>query len=140
MKTETRAGGAVTYGSFSKRYLRPSKFVENVEETIIDSNRFTHLDAQRRALLEAAPWLLLSPIGMGFIIFSKRYPLGLKLFLGVSLVIAAFYLSGENMSAAKLKYHCLRYISSTFIILNFSVIVAAKEIYEKTNKILMNTH
>jgi hypothetical protein len=53
---------------------------------------------------------------------------GLKLFTGVSLFLMIFYLSGINMSVQKLAFHCLRYISPSFIILNLAVVVVIKEV------------
>ena len=48
-------------------------------------------------------------------------------FLGVSMLLIAFYLSGDNVSAAKLKLHCIRYLTPGLIALHFGVIVVLAE-------------
>jgi hypothetical protein len=143
----TRSGRTYSYSDVRHQYLQPSLFYRNVWGTIIDSKHFyvkgfkrdpgiTKYESlrlvhngnpKRLALLQAAPWLWIAPIGIGLILAKRRYPLGLKLFMLASVCVMAFYLSGVNMSAYKLKYHCLRYISSGFIALNLGVIVTARE-------------
>jgi len=46
-------------------------------------------------------------------------------------MVLLFYLSGANMSSHKLQFHCIRYITPSFIVLNFAVIWALKTGFEK---------
>ena len=128
------AGSATTsaraergYGKIIELYSNPRRLSFNVRQTIIRSEDFS--PERRASLMEAAPWLWLSPVGFGFILFArKRYPLGVKLLVLFSIMYTVFYLMGDNMRPTGLKFHNLRYISAAFVMLNFSVIVAIREI------------
>lgn len=127
----TESGHDYGYSETLSKYLDPQRFYENVDGVIVDSG---YPDApksptvSRPALLQVAPWLWLSLIGVIIMLFSKRYSIGLKVFVIVSLFLMFFYLSGINMSVHKLAFHCLRYISPGFIVLNLAVIVVLREI------------
>lgn len=131
----TNSGRSDAYGQVIKsQYLKPRLLYRNAIETIIDSSYFGQKLVRRPALLQAAPWLWLSPIGIGIGLLSKKYSKGLKVFMLAGCAIIVFYLSGANMSAQKLKFHCLRYISPGFIVLNLGVIIVAREgLYYITN-------
>lgn len=129
------SGHDTGYSQTAGKYFQPRNLYRNTWETLIDSKHFNEPQATRGALLKAAPWLWLSPIGLGFILFTKRYGGGLKLFTIVSCFLIIFYLSGSNMSAQKLQFHCLRYISPGFITLNFAVLVVANEIWTRSRQI-----
>lgn len=131
----TKRGGTLGYSQIKDRYLQPELMSRNVKQTIIDSGGV----GNRLSLLQAAPWLMLGFTGSIIIIFSKRYPSGLKLFILVSAGLGVFYLSGDNMSAVKLQFHCLRYISPALLALNLGVIVSIREfavLAEKKSKLL----
>lgn len=130
----TKSGRKYSYSQLHGQYLQPKLFYRNVWETIIDSRHFNGPDPGRPALLQAAPWLVVAPVGFWFIFYDKKYPRGLKIWLLISVSYMVFYLAGSNMSAHKLKYHCLRYISAGFISLNLGVIVATKEGLYRTRK------
>ena len=117
-----REGG---YSQILGDYFQPDLFVRNVWETVIDSHHYTD-EWNRPALLQAAPWLWLAPLGMVVIFVSGTYHRGVKLFVLLSLLVMGFYLSGVNMSGQKLQFHTLRYITSSFIMLNFAVVALAK--------------
>lgn len=119
----TKRGGTLGYSQIKDRYLQPELLSRNVKQTIVDSNGV----GNRLSLLQAAPWLILGFVGSTIIIFSKKYPRGLKYFVLVSGGLGVFYLSGDNMSAVKLQFHCLRYISPAFLALNLGVIVSIRE-------------
>lgn len=115
------------YSEAASNYLQPDLLYRNTWETIVDSRHYDGPDPKRRALLQVAPWLILGPVGIAIILFSKKYPLGLKLFTLISCGLLIFYLSGANMAARKLKFHCLRYITPGLIILNVGTLVTVRE-------------
>lgn len=121
----TRGGNDRSYGTVSEKYLKPSLFVRNMKEVVVYSGRDENV--RRPALLQAAPWLLISPFGFLLILLGRKWPLGLKIFVVISAGLFIFYISGANMSAKKLKFNCLRYIAPSFIMLNFTTVVAIKE-------------
>lgn len=141
----TSSGRDTGYGQVSNRYLQPDLLYRNTWETIIDSKKFAGeplhptiakhcrtpsvctVENFRPALFQVAPWLWLSPLGIVLILALKKYPMGLKVFVIASLGLMVFYLSGANMAGAKLRFHCLRYISASFIALNLGVVVVARE-------------
>lgn len=122
-----KTGGTRTYSQTKGEYLRPDLLIRNTKETIVDSKN----NGGRPALLQAAPWLIISPIGMGILLLGKKWPLGVKVFTVVSVGLLMFYLSGANMSAHKLKFNCLRYIAPSFIILNFATVVVLREGWQR---------
>jgi len=128
------SGREESYSKISRGYLQPSLLKRNIKEVIIGSSFYQNPDtakppiaADRQSLLQAAPWLWLAPIGVMLIFILKRYPLGLKIFTIISILLMLFYLSGVNMSGQKLRYHTLRYISSGFIVLNLGLAITIKE-------------
>lgn len=133
-----RASNSRGYTQQLNRYLSPARVYKNTVETIIYSGdaKVTH---NRKALLQAAPWLWVSLVGLPLIIFSRSQSVGLKIFILGSLMLAAFYLSGANMSAHKLQYHCLRYISPSFIALNFAALFATREAFLKIKALRTRT-
>lgn len=129
----TSSGRTVSYDDIAHAYFSISHLHTNIWSTIIDSRHVPGVpypgpNVHRPALLQAAPWLWLSPIGIGLVFFARRYAAGLKIFFGASIVLMLFYLSGNNMSAGKLPFHCLRYIAPAFIMLNLAVIIVAREV------------
>ncbi|MDZ7786327.1 MAG: glycosyltransferase family 39 protein [Candidatus Saccharibacteria bacterium] len=128
----TNSGRSDSYSDIRSHYLQPDLFERNLKEVVINSSYTTGAEASRPALLEAAPWLWLSPIGLGLILVLKKYPVALKTYVLVSLALVVFYLSGANMSAQKLRFHCLRYIAPGMIVLNLGTLVAAKETFTFT--------
>ncbi len=125
----TESGHDSSYSQTAKNYFSFSQLKKNVWETLIDSKHYGEEGVARPALLQVAPWLWLAPIGMLIMLLSTRYPLGIKLFVIISSLLIIFYLSGANMSAQKLQFHCLRYISPGFIVLNLGVVVLVREIW-----------
>lgn len=128
-------GRGKSYSSLADNYLRPDYFVRNVKETLFFSGDVGK-SIGRDALFQAAPWLLLGFAGISVILISNKYPPGIKYYALIATWLTIFYLAGVNMSAHKLQFHCLRYISPAFIILNFGVVIAAKELlaYIRTSK------
>lgn len=132
----TESGHDAGYSQTLDKYLQPQQLYDNTWEVLIDSNHFNGPKNVRKALFQAAPWLWLAPIGLLIVLISKRYPKGLKVFTILSLWLLVFYLSGSNMSAQKLQFHCLRYIAPAFIALNFGVIVVLYEVYRYGKKLV----
>lgn len=134
----TESGHDYSYGETLSKYFDPSRFYDNMRGVIIDSkySPAAKAEAQRPALLQESPWLWLSPIGIVLIFALRRYPLGLKLFTIVSLFLMFFYLSGINMSVQKLAFHCLRYISPAFIVLNLAVLITAIELFRGIRQVI----
>jgi hypothetical protein len=114
--------------TLTDKYFRLDKLYSNTREVIVDSDHYSSTATNRDALLQAAPWLWLAPIGF-LLLFLGKYPLGAKIFVVVSLGLVLFYLAGSNMSAQKLSFHCLRYISPGFLALNFGVIIVLRSIW-----------
>jgi len=141
----TASGRDNSYTNVKDEYLQPSLLYRNGWEVLVDSRRYADSplhpaiqkqctrpgscppEPAREALFYEAPWLWLSPLGLIIVFSSKKYKRGIKIFAGVSLILMLFYLSGANMSAQKLKFHTLRYISPAFIMLNLGVVIVAKE-------------
>ncbi|TXG76632.1 hypothetical protein E6P97_03190 [Patescibacteria group bacterium] len=140
MGTVTSSGHDSSYTQTLDKYLVPSQLYRNTWETLIDSKHFGEPQASRPALLQAAPWLWIAPLGVVVILASRRYPMPLKWFVLVSVGLMVFYLSGSNMSAQKLQFHCLRYISAGLIMLNLAVVVVCKEGYDKITGRKKRTH
>lgn len=153
------SGRSFSYGSaISKHYLQPEMLYRNTWEVLIDSERLINKPPNpviqewcdelpegacapseatiKPALLESMPWLWLGFMGMAYVLISKRYSIGLKVFILITAVgVLVFYLSGSNMAWQKLQYHCLRYISPSFIALNLGVVVALNQLWS----VLANT-
>lgn len=123
----TESGHDDSYGQVVKKYFSFHQLEKNTWETLIDSKYYGEADAKRPALLQVAPWLWIAPIGLLILLMSKKYPIGVKIFVIVCSLLILFYLSGANMSAQKLQFHCLRYISAGLIVLNLGVIVFFRE-------------
>jgi hypothetical protein len=77
----------------------------------------------REALFQSAPWLWAGVVGVVVLLVSRRFSGLIKFWAVSSLALVAFYLSGENVSAAKLKFHCIRYLTPGLIVLHLGVIV-----------------
>jgi len=90
------------------RYVSLDRLMSNVTDVFVYSGYHAGDRINRLALLQANPWFCLAPAGLPFL---RGKSVWLRWFVAVSFLFALFYLSGENMSAQKLKFHCLRYIS-----------------------------
>jgi hypothetical protein len=106
----------LSYFDKLKHYIDYDRFMPNILNVIYDSSFSGYENINRLSLLDASPWFYLSPIGMVLIIARKNL-LGLKFFIMFSFLFLLFYMLGENMSAHKLKFHCLRYIAPVFLTL-----------------------
>jgi hypothetical protein len=104
-------------------YLSWDRLSRNWIDVLFDSS-ISGVEANRVALLEAAPWLWLSPLGVIAYLSDRTQRLTIKVFLVVSFALLIFYLAGENMSLEKLKFHCIRYITPSLIALNFAAVYA----------------
>ena len=153
------SGRDTSYEETSGRYLQPRLLYRNVWEVLVDSQHFgnpngiTNMltptdedlykvggpDPLREALLQAAPWLWISPIGIILLLTRKKYGVGIKVFTILTVLLMTFYLSGVNMSGQKLKFHTLRYISASFILLNLGTVLVIKEGVEYGRRIAKKT-
>tara|TARA_R110001583_G_scaffold169859_1_gene323085 strand:+ start:11382 stop:12476 length:1095 start_codon:yes stop_codon:yes gene_type:complete len=118
------SGRAKSYSATLEQYLNLSKLNQNFSEVIVGNEN----TVRRKSLLQSSPWLALSIGGIVLLLASKAIDIRMKLYVLVSLWLLIFYLSGINMSAHKLQYHCLRYISPSFIVLNFSSVFFVRKI------------
>lgn len=126
----TKSGRSDSYSDVRSHYLRQDLLLRNIKEVVVNSDYASGSGADRSALLQAAPWLWLSPIGLIIILSLKKYPQGLRAYILISLILILFYLSGANMSAEKLRFNCLRYIAPGMIALNLGTLVFAKELFD----------
>jgi hypothetical protein len=115
-----------TYGN--QQYFSLARPWQNLLGTIVNSD-LAPKDYNRISLFEAQPWLWLAPIGLVILFVSKRYSLLTKFWVFMSLVLIAFYLSGPNVTAARLRYHCLRYMSPAYIALNFAAVMVGYQLW-----------
>ncbi|HRJ05930.1 MAG TPA: hypothetical protein PK096_01250 [Candidatus Saccharibacteria bacterium] len=139
-----------TYGSALSEYFHPGVLKRNIWEVMIDSRHYGNPqppiyvtnehrdvyklggpDPRRESVLQTSWWLWIAPVGIALLLFSRKVGIGVKVFIGVGLMVLLFYLSGANMSSHKLQFHCIRYITPSFIVLNFAVIWALKTGFEK---------
>jgi hypothetical protein len=109
-------------------YLSFSRLQDNLINVVFNSSYMDLPNINRKALLQASPWFWLSPLGLMF--FVKKHKTFFIFFLIVSIMLFFFYLAGENVSAQKLKFHCLRYLSPSFIALSFLSVYAMSTISE----------
>jgi hypothetical protein len=123
------SGRTAGYTGTADHYFSMSRLIRNLSETIISANNAA-VDPHRTALFQASPWLWLAPVGLVIIFASRRFTPLMKWWTGISLFLIAFYLSGNNVSAAKLKFHCLRYMSPGYIALNLAVVVVLFEVWQ----------
>jgi hypothetical protein len=115
-----------SYSGTAHSYFSPANFARNLRDVVVDAD-FAKINARRDALFESSPWLWLGVVGIVIVFVSRRYHLLTKLWVAMSLLLIAFYLSGGNVSAAKLKVHCIRYMTPGLIAVHFGVAVAISE-------------
>src|SRR5262245_56112083 len=120
----TRPGNS--YTGQADHYFSIHHFGRNVLDVLINSN-FARVAPGRDALLQSEPWLWLGFAGVVIVFVSRRYDWLIKVYVAVSMLLIAFYPSGDNVSAAKLKLHCIRYLTPGIIALHFGVIVVLAE-------------
>jgi hypothetical protein len=118
-----------SYEGTASGYFSLGRLGANLRDVVFNSH-FASVDAARPALLQAAPWFWLAPIGLIIVLFGKRWNPLMKWFVVMSIALMGFYLSGNNMSALKLKFHCLRYIAPGFIALAFGTIVVLATLWD----------
>jgi hypothetical protein len=132
-----------TYQQTFGQYMQPYLLKRNIWETVLVSDHYGRKllehpsgdplfrrggpKANRQTILEASPWLWISPLGVAAILFLRRYSMGLKVFVVISGFILLFYMSGVNLSGQKLKFHALRYVTPGYIMLNLATVVAIRE-------------
>lgn len=102
-------------------YIDPLRLGRNLVDVVFDSS-LRGLAARRPAILQAAPWLWLAPIGLVMYLVSRAESLAVKVFLVWSGVVFLFYLGGENVSHHKMQFHCIRYLTPGFPALHFGVV------------------
>lgn len=113
------SGRKHSYPELLGRYVNWQKFINNFMPVIIDS-RLSDAPWEkvgRPSLLQANPLLAVAPFGLFMLALARKYKA--LLLVAVSLAFLFFYLSGDNVSAEKLKFHCLRYPSAAYPALYF---------------------
>jgi hypothetical protein len=115
-----------SYSGTAHSYFSPANFARNIRDVVIDAD-FAKINTRRDALLESSPWLWLGLAGIVIVFVSHRYHVLTKLWVAMSLLLIAFYLSGGNVSAAKLKVHCIRYMTPGLIAVHLGVAIAIAE-------------
>src|SRR5262249_28457324 len=118
-----------SYEGTASGYFSLHHLLINLRDVIVNSN-FADVPAKRDALLQSQPWLWIAPIGLLIVLLSKRATGLMKFYIVMSFALMAFYLSGDNVSAAKLKFHCLRYMTPAFITLTFGVVVVLAMLWD----------
>jgi len=124
--------GAKSYYDKLLAYNDGLRFIQNLQGLIFNSSLTGEDPAGRLALLQSNPFFYLSLPGIIVLLVHAYQGLkglgnhGCKMIICVYLIsvvlMAIFYLSGENMSVYKLRFHCLRYISFVWIPLSFFVV------------------
>jgi hypothetical protein len=109
-------------------YFSFGRIWQNLLGTIVNSD-FAPKDYNRISLFEAQPWLWLAPIGLVIFFVSRRFSLLAKFYMFMSLVLILFYLSGGNVTAARLRYHCLRYMSPAYIALTLAAVMVPYQLW-----------
>lgn len=114
------SGRTDSYEYILGHYFNWEYFKRNVMSVLIDSSwsEYSAKEVRRRALLEANPLLMLSPLGIVLLAYARKYRE--LMLMGFALLVMVFYLAGGNMHPLKLKYHCLRYPSLAYPLLFFS--------------------
>jgi len=104
-------------------YMSVDRLQNNLINVIFNSSYTGLSNINREALLQANPWFWISPIGfIAFLVKNKRA--WVVYFALASIMLFLFYLAGENVSAQKLKFHCLRYMAPSYIALSFMSVYA----------------
>lgn len=116
-------GRPSSYLETLRRYMSWDRLSDNVLDVLVNSSA-RGVEAGRVALLEAAPWLWVSPLGLALYMFNRNQKQSIKGFLVLSVAFFLFYLAGENMALEELKFHCIRYVSPALIAMNFGTIYA----------------
>lgn len=121
-------------GYFDKliSYMNYQRLINNVVDIVFNSSYRGFDSAGRLSLLQSNPWFWLAPLGLVFKCAKKRW---LMVYVAVAFFLFLFYLSGENMSVQKLKFHCIRYISPAWISLSFLTVSAADSIVRMTRRL-----
>jgi len=117
------------------KYINIRRFFSNLKTVIIDA-RLSSVpwdEIRRKALFQSSPWLWLSIPGL-FFIFALKKNFQIKLLTVFALMLFVFYVSGPNMNEKKLKFHCIRYISASLIMFNYSIINLLKIVYERIKR------
>jgi len=116
-------GRQASYLEALSRYMSFERLSANILDVLVSSSA-RGVEADRLALLEAAPWLWLTPLGLVLYLADRTQSPAVKVYLVASVALFLFYLAGENMSLGKLRFHCIRYITPALIGMNFAVIYA----------------
>lgn len=117
----TATGRRRDYAGFIETYLGIKRLARNAIDVVIHSS-IRGEDFGRQALLQAAPWLWLAPIGLTVAMLDRSLDAAVKWFLVISGVVFLFYLAGENVSGQKLQFGCIRYLTPAFPALHFGVV------------------
>ena len=121
----------VGYISKLVTYFSLKDLLFNSIDIVFDSSIRKLENIRRSSILQSNPWLWLTPFGIFYTFYKKDEKNMIRVYTIISLCLFLFYLAGENMSAHKLKYHCIRYITPSYIAFNFVIVSLFQFLYEK---------
>ena len=112
-------------------YFSVERLAVNTVEVLFDSGLSEAENTGRLSILQSSPWLWLTPFGVLYYFMKNDENTTMKVFILTSIAFFVFYLGGINMSAHKLKYHCIRYVTPAYVALNFVVVCLIHGLYKK---------
>jgi len=119
------------YISYLTKYFSIERLSNNTIEVLFNSELGKAGNSGRLSILQSSPWLWLTPLGAFYFYMNKDEKPLMKIFILVSIALLLFYFGGVNMSAGKLKYHCIRYVIPSFIAFDFAIAYLLQVLYEK---------
>ena len=119
-------------------YFFLDRLAVNTIEVLFNTEMSKAENTGRLSILQSSPWLWLTPFGVFYFFLKKDEKPMMKVFILTSIAFLLFYLGGINMSAHKLKYHCIRYVVPSYIAFNFAVAYLLQGLYEKLRTAFKN--
>ena len=128
----------IGYISNLAKYFSIERLSVNTIEVLFNTELSKAENTGRLSILQSSPWLWLTPLGVFYFFMKKDEKPLMKVFILVSIASLLFYLGGGNMSAHKLKYHCIRYVIPSYIAFNFAVVYLLQGLYKKCRDAFKN--
>ena len=122
-------GKHLSYVALLSDYLSLDRLWVNSIDVLFNSSVRKLEDVRRLSILQSSPWLWLTPPAVFYFFIKQKRNNLLRIFILVSLSLFLFYLAGPNMSAQKLKYHCIRYVIPSFIAFNFVIVYMIQSVF-----------
>ena len=128
----------IGYISRLTTYHSIERLSANTIDVLFNSELSKRENTGRLSILQSSPWLWLTPLGVVYFFIKKDEEPLMKVFILVSIAFLLFYLAGKNMSAHKLKYHCIRYVIPSYIAFDFAIVYLFQVIYRQCWNIVKN--